>query len=282
MMTWVQTQKLRRDEASLMTEWQTRWAQSACFNADGVVDYERWSALPDRKHIVVLLKETNGLHGSLVEFLYHGGSKTYYRTWNNVARWANMILNGTYWKFVPKSSLDDMVRNIAVVNLKKCPGGAIASSKAVRQAARQDADLLKCQIQLYEPDIILTGGWGLVSNILHDEIFADDAEWIRPHEETALWCYLNALLCMFGQLFCFTIVRLLVKPFLTLMSSSLPLDSGAAYLQQAFLYLCRPNCFCNTTVQNAKNRPSQPKRLRNRRKGLKPEKEGFFASLYFV
>ena len=188
-------QKLRRDEASLMTEWQTLWAQSACFNADGVVDYERWSALPDRKHIVVLLKETNGLHGSLVEFLYHGGSKTYYRTWNNVARWANMILNGTYWKFVPKSSLDDMVRNIAVVNLKKCPGGAIASSKAVRQAARQDADLLKCQIQLYEPDIILTGGWGLVSNILHDEIFADDAEWIRPHEETALWYYKSSLVC---------------------------------------------------------------------------------------
>ena len=26
-------------------------------------------------------------------------------------------------------------------------------------------------------------------NILHDEIFADDAEWIRPHEETALWYY---------------------------------------------------------------------------------------------
>ena len=38
----------------------------------------------------------------------------------------------------------------------------------------------------------------------------------------------------------------------------------------------------NTTVQNAKNRLSQPKRLRSRRKGLKPEKEGFFASLYFV
>lgn len=38
----------------------------------------------------------------------------------------------------------------------------------------------------------------------------------------------------------------------------------------------------NTTVQNAKNRPSQPKRLRSRRKGLKPEKEGFFTPLYFV
>lgn len=37
----------------------------------------------------------------------------------------------------------------------------------------------------------------------------------------------------------------------------------------------------NTTVQNAKKRPSQPKRLRNRRKGPKPEKEGFFAPPIF-
>ena len=38
----------------------------------------------------------------------------------------------------------------------------------------------------------------------------------------------------------------------------------------------------NTTVQNAKKRLSQPKRLRSRRKGPKSEKEGFFAPLYFV
>ena len=37
----------------------------------------------------------------------------------------------------------------------------------------------------------------------------------------------------------------------------------------------------NTTVQNPKNRPSQPKRLRSRRKGPKPEKEGFFHSPIF-
>lgn len=74
--------------------------------------------------------------------------------------------------------------------------------------------------------------------------------WLGRFSGFVQLCYLNALLCIFGQLFCFTIVRLLVKPFLTLMSSSLPLDSGAAYLQQAFLYLCRPNCFCNTTMQS--------------------------------
>ena len=85
----------------MMTEWSASSVQLCCFNADGIVDYERWVALPDGKHIVVLLKETNALSGSLVDFLSHGGSKTYYRTWNNVARWANMILNETYVVSLP-------------------------------------------------------------------------------------------------------------------------------------------------------------------------------------
>lgn len=66
----------------MMAEWSASSVQLCCFNADGIVDYERWAALPDGKHIVVLLKETNALSGSLVDFLSHGGSKTYYRTWN--------------------------------------------------------------------------------------------------------------------------------------------------------------------------------------------------------
>ena len=82
-----------------------------------------------------------------------------------------------------------------MINLKKCFGSARASAKAVRQAARQDADRLKRQIQLYEPDIILTGGWGLVSNILHDEILADDAEWVKPNGQTALWYYTSDSVC---------------------------------------------------------------------------------------
>lgn len=42
---------------------------------------------------------------------------------------------------------------------------------------------------LYEPDIILTGGWGLVSNFLHDTIFQDTAVWNQPNELTQLWYY---------------------------------------------------------------------------------------------
>ena len=98
MMTSEQIQQLRRDETAMMAEWSASSVQPCCFNTDGIVDYERWAALPGGKHIVVLLKETNALSGSLVDFLSHGGSKTYYRTWNNVARWINMVLNGTLFQ----------------------------------------------------------------------------------------------------------------------------------------------------------------------------------------
>lgn len=193
MMTPEQRDALQSAENALMTDWRIRWhekhANYQWFNADGIVDYERWAALPDGKHILILLKETNGLQGSLTDFLRHGGNQTYWRSWNNVARWANLILNGTYWKFVSRPELNDMIRNIAVVNLKKYAGGARANRKEVFEEALKDADLLKQQIMLYEPDIILTGGWGLVSNFLHDTIFQDTAVWNQPNELTQLWYY---------------------------------------------------------------------------------------------
>lgn len=195
MMAEEKLRRLQRDEAALVAALQAQQDKPADFNPDGIVDYERWAALAEKKHILVLLKETNGLDGSLAEFLRHGGSKTYYRTWNNVARWTSMILDGRYWEFVPKDVLDDMVRNIAAVNLKKSPGGSSADPRAVREAARRDAALLKRQIQLYEPDLILACGWGLVSNILHDEIFADNAAWVKPNGQTALWYYESRMIC---------------------------------------------------------------------------------------
>ena len=177
MMTPEQIELLQRKERALLDEWQLHWQNqhpdAPWFNADGIVDYARWAGLPDGKRILVLLKETNGLQGSLTEFLRHGGSKTYWRTWNNVARWTNLVLNGTYWQFVPRDALDDMVRNIAVVNLKKYAGGARANRHEVMDAAKADLGLLQRQIALYAPDIVLTG----------------DAAWNPPNQNTALWYY---------------------------------------------------------------------------------------------
>lgn len=59
-------------------------------------------------------------------------------------------------------------------------------------------------------------------------------------------------------------------------------NSGTIVKQKKLMKTYKAMHSNNTTVQNAKNRPSQPKRLRSHRKGPKPEKEGFFAPLYFV
>ena len=190
MMMQKQRDKLQADEAALMTEWRTCWqeqhAEYPSFNEDGIVDSERWFALPDGKHILVLLKETNGLQGSLVEFLRHDGNG---KTWNNVVRWAKMALDGVYLENVPQCEFQNVIRDIAVMNLKKYAGGPCAHAKEVERVAHQDADLLRRQIELYEPDILLTGGWGLTSNVLHDIICGDTTPWTKPNAQTNLWYY---------------------------------------------------------------------------------------------
>ena len=190
MMMQKQQDKLQADEASLMTEWRTCWqekhAEYPYFNEDGIVDYERWITLPDGKRILVVLKETNGLQGSLVEFLRHNGNG---KTWNNVVRWAKMALDGVYLEKIPQNEFQDIIRSIAVMNLKKYAGGTRANAKEIERVAHQDAYLLRQQIELYEPDILLTGGWGLTSNVLHDTICKDTTPWTRPNEQTNLWYY---------------------------------------------------------------------------------------------
>ena len=187
MMTLKQRDKLQADEAALMVAWCARWQeQYSSFNEDGIVDYERWAALPDGKHILVLLKETNGLQGSLVKCLRHGGNG---KTWNNVVRWAKMALDGVYLENVSQNDSQNIIRNIAVMNLKKYAGGSRANAKEIERVAHQDADLLRRQIELYEPDILLTGGWGLTSNVLHDTISEDATPWTKPNEQANLWYY---------------------------------------------------------------------------------------------
>ena len=165
--------------------WKARHSSYPYFNRDGIVNDGQWEQIPEGKHILVVLKETNGLEGSLAEFLDHGGNDTYYRTWNQVARWVQMILYGTYLDRVDRETLNRTVQKIAVINLKKYAGGKTAKAREVKAAAMEDLPLLKRQVRLYQPDIILTGGWGLVSNFLHDEILEEGCAWKNPYQETA-------------------------------------------------------------------------------------------------
>lgn len=139
------------------------------------------------------------------------------------------------------------------------------------------------QIQLYEPDIILTGGWGLVSNILHDEILADDAEWVKPNGQTALWYYTSDSVCSEKE----TLVVSMPHPNRAAKCWTLELEK---FCERPDDYKdCKKHIKCciavalnNITVPNAKKRSSQPRRLRSRWKGPKSGKEGFFTPLYFA
>lgn len=174
----------QKEEQRLMGDWEKWWQEHhkeyPCFNRDGIVSYEDWEEIPAGKRILVVLKETNALEGSLAEFLRNGGSDTYYRTWNNVARWTRMILDGIYLEQIHRETLDRSVKEIAVMNLKKYAGDARAHRGKVRKAALEDKELLRRQIRLIQPDIVLAGGWGLVSDLLHDHILKEDCPWYDP------------------------------------------------------------------------------------------------------
>lgn len=70
-----------------------------------------------------------------------------------------------------------MVKNMAAMNLKKYPGGERADKQLVKKEAKKDIDLLRREIALYSPNIILTDGWCLVFDFLHDDIFQDATPW---------------------------------------------------------------------------------------------------------
>ena len=193
------------EEQILMSEWEKQWKECHIeypyFNQDGIVSYEKWSQLPEGKHILVILKETDALEGSLAEFLRNGGSDTYYRTWNNVARWTRMILDGIYLERVDRELLDNSIKEIAAINLKKYAGSARANNREVKKIALEDVDLLRRQVRLYQPDIILTGGWGMVSDFLHDHVLEEDRAWYDPRKrkdrerEPDLWYFRTDKVC---------------------------------------------------------------------------------------
>ena len=58
------------EEQILMSEWEKRWQERHMeyphFNRDGIVSYEIWSKMPEGKHILVILKETDALEGSRI------------------------------------------------------------------------------------------------------------------------------------------------------------------------------------------------------------------------
>lgn len=148
---------------------------------DGIVEPTIYfSRTNTPKRLLFLLKEANDPNGGgwdLKEFLRMGAR---WQTWNNITRWAMVLgaLNATTTKNV---YVDDVLRkevlsHIAVVNLKKKPGGSTSDAHEIRRAALENANLVRHQIAECEPDMIVCCGSG-VADGLEDVLAGEDLCW---------------------------------------------------------------------------------------------------------
>ena len=131
---------------------------------DGVADESEY--LSARYKILYVLKEVNGGESwDLRQFIREGGRP---QTWDNIARWTEAILNWDTgqmsWNELDKSKEDNeqrrknMLKKIAAINLKKTSGGYTADGKVISSAAKANKCIIRKQLDIYNPDIIVCCG----------------------------------------------------------------------------------------------------------------------------
>jgi uracil-DNA glycosylase len=81
-----------------------------------------------------------------------------------VAYWTFGLLNKLpAWTDVPQADGEfrrEWLRRVAVVNLNKAGGGASSDLRRLREIAARDADLLREQLALLDPSVVICGGTG--------------------------------------------------------------------------------------------------------------------------
>ena len=163
-----------KEEEEFLDEWAK---ELPGFIKDGVVNPQEYFSV--KYKILFLLKEVNGgKDWDLRDYLMEGGRK---QTWDNGSRWVEGILNldrETPWQDIDE--VDEEYRKkwlnkIAAVNVKKVSGGHTSDMKEIYRFARENAERLCRQINMYEPDIVICGG---TEGCYFDEIVEyDDPKW---------------------------------------------------------------------------------------------------------
>lgn len=137
---------IRNQERDLFTEWEDARPSKNAFVRDGVVDEQAFASLPCR--FVFVLKEANqfgnAYDGSLANFVKDGAPGNGGHTWNPVCKW----LTGTD-KVFSQEERKDILKSIAVVNLKKEDGGNKTDMNALRERVERDNEFLKRQLGIY-------------------------------------------------------------------------------------------------------------------------------------
>lgn len=162
----------------LMVEWRSRHRAAGYkeFVTDGVVCPEVWFSQTTR--VLYILKEANnggegdGTDWSLPDYLNRpDGGKG--RTWTAAAEWQYALQNTTAdgipafdnWLGAPVGDMRKyreiqkaLLRQCAVLNIKKSNGRNPSNDDDLSRYVSEDGDLLKRQIAIISPTVILCGG----------------------------------------------------------------------------------------------------------------------------
>lgn len=158
---------MRKKEEILFFKWKEKRQK---FVPDGIVDEIKYNA--SYKKVLYILKEVNGgkerdSNWDLRDFLRKGGRK---QTWDNIALWQygiNNLSQNLNWNILKskisiKNFRKTQLESIAAINLKKEPGGHTAKNNLIWDYSWKDKELLKEQISIYKPEIIVCCGTGAI------------------------------------------------------------------------------------------------------------------------
>lgn len=163
------------------------------FISDGIIEPIEWEKQSPK--ILFLLKEayTNGGDGfDLREELSDNAP---YRCWWQASQWIYGILEMNKTQLIPKfpeildrgnkEEANNYIKKIAVVNLKKSNGKTLSNNQDLASYVDHDKDMLKQQIDLINPDIILCG------NVFPFYKSIYDSENIIEIPDTNAWCFIH-------------------------------------------------------------------------------------------
>jgi len=150
---------MRHKESELFTNWKIRHSRMV---EDGIVNFEDYENCKIR--VLYILKEVNSEQSnwSLKDFLHKGGRAA---TWDNIALWQYGLLNSHIkfkWNEINKKRTEkfrkENLRTISVINVKKTPGSHVSNNKELSRFVKEDKDLIKRQISIYNPNLIICCG----------------------------------------------------------------------------------------------------------------------------
>lgn len=154
----------------LFDAWEQKLKESVHVGVDGAVDPAKYYASEPR--ILFVLKEMNASPWARQNLRKHlVADDISWKTWNNIVRWSDVIRQVmqhdgrknevvTFEQDASISASDrkEALSHVAVINMKKMPGGSTGNMPTIIEHAEHFKHELQEQVKMLDPDVIVACG----------------------------------------------------------------------------------------------------------------------------